>query len=887
VDRLRGWLLKLRVLRRREEVESELQQEIRFHIQMAVEKNLREGMSPRQARREAHRKFGGVERYRERSRESWGLRGLEDFVQDVRYAIRMLVKNPLFTVVASLTLALGIGANTALFSVVNGVLLAPLPFEDGHELAVLFTENAEQNQSRYFVSPQDFRDWRERQRTMEGLGAYWPHRVTVARSDGDPMALQGVLTSANYFEVLGARTAVGTLLDPTPEAYVGRAPVAILSHGLWQRAFGGDPTIVGRTVELDGDPLEVVGVLAAGAEWPRDGDIWYPMTFPFTIQNRYARWMSAIARVPGGTTVQAAEADLGRISDELAREFPDSNTGWGVEAVGMQELIVGDTRRSLILLLGATGLILLIASANVSNLLLSRAQVRGQEIAVRAAFGAGRWRIARQLITESMALATVGAVLGLALAWAGIRALLALAPVGVPRLETVQIDGTVLGVAAATTVVTALLFGLAPMVRMVRPDVAGTIKEGSRGSRGPRGNLLQNGFAVAQLALAVMVVVGAGLLVRSFDNLSSSSPGFVPSEEKIAFEVNLSNAAYEEDEQVTQFYDRLLTELEQRSEIRGATLVSSTPLGEIRDYNQNFNFLDRAVQSTEDPRAWFRQVDHRFFDLMGSAVVEGRGFNELDRMDSRGVAVINETLARQYWGEESPLGQRLGNVAFRFGPLGAIHKDSIEIVGVVSDMKFQGIKTAAEPAIFTPAAQSSIRRMTVIAEGVGGVDGVLESVRSVIRGLDPSLPIARVTTIETVVDDALSADRFGMLLLTAFGVLSLLLAAIGIYGVLAYGVEQRRREVGIRVAMGASRRDVLGLVLKDGTRMTVVGLGVGLLGAAAFSGVLRSQLFGVEARDPVIYFSVAAVLATVALLASLLPARRATRIDPIAALKDD
>ncbi len=807
-------------------------------------------------------------------------------MQDFKYAFRMMRMNPVFSAAAILTLALGIGASTALFSVVNGVLLSPLPFANGHELALVWTANRSLDQDHYLVSPQDFGSWTEQQQTFDGLAAYWRNRVTVSRADGDPTAMQSVLVSANFFEIMDVKPRVGRLFAAS-DGIPGQSSVAVLSHDIWQRMYGGDPAIVGRAIEVDGQPIEVVGVLEPGAEWPRDGEVWTSINFPWTIMSREARWLTAIGRVSDGGSLEAAQADMDQITTRLGQEFPGTNAGWSTELESLTHSIVGDTRRSLMLLLGATGLVLLIACANVSNLLLSRSEARSQEIAVRTAFGAGRARLARQLLTESMVMAGVGALLGVGLAYVGLRALVAVAPVGIPRLESVAIDGTVLAVAAGVTLLSVAIFGLAPLVKLLRPHLGTSIKEGARGSRGPRGSSLQSALVVTQLSLAVPVVVGAGLLVQSFENLSSSDPGFVASDAKLTFELELTQSSYPEDTDVMQFYDRFITNLRDQPRVLAATMVSSLPLQENRDFFQNFTTLDQAMDADADMRAYYRQVDAQFFEVMGTRVIDGRGFNAFDRMEAEGVAVINESLARLYWGEDSPVGQRLGNTRYQFGPLGSTFKDEVQIVGVVADVKFEGLRSEANPAIFMPYSQTSIRRMTIVAEGIGGTDGVLSAARTVLRGLDPSLAVSTVVPIERVMAAALSYDRFSMLLLGTFGVVALVLAAIGIYGVLAYGVERRVREVGIRIALGASGRAVLKLVMLDGVRMTLLGLAVGLGATFALSGAISSQLFGVGARDPAIYLGVAGALGAVAVLASFVPARRATRISPITALRQE
>ena len=538
-DLLRALRLRARALLRRGVAEDELGEELRFHIEMEAARLEREGLTPEEARRTALVLFGGVERFKEQTRDAWGTRIVEDTMQDLKYGLRMIVKNPVFSAVAIITLALGIGANTAIYTVVESVLLEPLPFEEPDELTLLWTRNDEQNQDKYMVSPMDFDDWRNMNRTFESMAASWPTTGTITEVGGDPTGVRVVYTTENFFGLLGATTLAGRTFaaDEGPES----TPVVILGHGFWERRFGADPSIVGRTITLDGDPLEVIGIVRPEHTFPAEADLWINMTWAMQIQSRYARWMSAVGRLRDDTELTTARSDLVALAARIESENPDSNRGWTVTMAGLHDEMVGDTRTALIVLLSATGLILLIACANVANLLLSRSEVRAREIAVRVAFGADRPRLVRQLITESLVLAGAGAALGLLIAKLSVGALLSLAPVTLPRERSITLDGSILLVVVIVSLLTGVLFGLAPIWRLLRGDVHSTLRDGARSTTGLGGHRLQNAFVVGQLAMAMMLVVGAGLLVQSFANIRAIDTGFQPSG-VLTFELDLATS---------------------------------------------------------------------------------------------------------------------------------------------------------------------------------------------------------------------------------------------------------------------------------------------------------------------------------------------------------
>ena len=881
-DLIRAARVRLRALLDPDAVERELEEEVRFHVDMEAARLEREGMDPAKARRAARMRFGGVERYTERTRDARSTRLVEDGMHDLKYAMRMLAKNPLFTGVAVLTLALGIGANTAIYTVVEALLLEPLPFRDSEELVALYMENEAEGQSRYMVSPMDFDDWRTQNRTFEAMAAYWPNTSTLTENDGNPTRMRVVHTTEDYFDVLGASPLMGRTF--TEADGPGSVEVVVLSHGFWQRRFGGDPSIVGQTVVMDGNPKEIVGVLRPEHTFPLDTDAWINMTWSMQIQSRFARWMSALGRLQDSEAIDASRADLGSLAARIAEENPASNTGWTTRVEYLHDELVGDTRTALWILLASTGLVLLIACANVANLLLSRSEVRAREIALRTAFGAGRLRLVRQLLTESLLLSGAGALVGLGLAWVGVRGLVASSPVALPREDAISLDGTVLLVVLGVSILTGVLFGMAPIARLVGSDVHGAIREGQRATGSASAQRVQNLFVVGQLALALMLVAGAGLLVRSFDNLRSVDAGF-SSSGILTMELDLPTSVAPNDTAVIEFYRQLQERIARLPGVEVVGDAASLPLGTDHDYVQPFQLDGLDTGADQEVRAAMRPVSPGFFDAMRTPVVEGRGLERTDELGSSGVAVVNEAFAARFFPNGQPIGSTFRNIGYRFGPLGAINVQDAEIVGVVRNVRYQGLRLEAQPSVYFSGFQSSIRRRTLTVRTTVEPASILPGVRDELSALSGQVALTNVRSMDDVVSSAQARDRFSTLLLSLFGLVALTLAAVGVYGVLAYAVAQRRNEVGIRMALGADRSDVRSMILKDGARLVGVGLGVGLLGALALSGVLATQLYQVDPRDPGVLATVAAILLVVGLLASYVPAWRATRVDPVVAMR--
>jgi predicted permease len=804
---------------------------------------------------------------------------METLLQDLRYAVRRLVRSPGFFLVTVLTLALGIGANSAIFSVVNAVLLRPLPYEEGDRLARVF--HVTDTGNRAVMSPANFRDVREQSRTLEELSFYYWFNPTLTGA-ADPVRLEGASIGAHFFEVMRAKPQLGRTFRPD-ENEPGRNRVVTLSHALWQQRFGSDPSVIGRTLVLGGEPYEIVGVMQEGFTYPGNRQLWTPLEYDAEFmadESRGAWYISAIGRLKPGATHEQAAREIATIGKRLEQAYPESNTNLGMASVSLLEVAVGDIRPTLLILLGAVGLVLLIACANMANLLLARAASREGEFAVRTALGAGRGRLLRQLLTESVILSLAGGTAGLLLAVWGIQLLVALQPQGIPRLDDVGLDATVLGFTAGIALLAGLFFGLIPAVQVTRSNLAGSIREGGRGALSGRGSARIRGtLVVAEMALSVMLLVGAGLLIRSFVRLQSVDPGF-RSEGTLAFSLSLPDAVYDTDPARHSFYERLIERLRTVPGVQASAAVSDLPMG------GSMNFLTFEVAGREPPRpgqepgAQILRATPDYFRAMGVPVVRGRPFVREDRQGTSPVVVINERAAQRFFPNQDPLGERITL---------ELNGDSVgrEVVGVVGDVKQSGLDAEPQPAIYVPQAQAPAGSMNVVVSTPLPPAAVAGAIKGEVRALDPNLPIDDLRPLRQVVAESVSQPRFYMLLLSIFAGVALTLTAIGIFGVISYAVTQRRREIGIRMALGADSASVLRLVVGGALVLAGIGVGVGLVGAAVGTRVLSGLLFGVEATDPLTFLGVATILLGVAFLASYLPARAASRVDPNIALRSE
>ena len=799
---------------------------------------------------------------------------MENLVKDVRYGARMLVKNPGFSIVAIIALALGIGANAAIFSVVNTVMLRSIPYPEPDRLMVL-RENKLPEFPEFSVSPGNFLDWQKQSTVFERLAAFNGASYNLV-SDTEPERLRGARVSAGLFEMLGAAPAYGrNFLDE--EDKEGHGNVVILSNALWKRRFASDPNIVGQQITLSASSYTVAGVMPAGFSFPdSETELWAPMAFTAQqAQQHGAHYISVIGRLKPGTSVEQARTEMTTIAGRLGEQYPDSDSGWGVNVFRMQEYDVRDIKPALLVLLGAVALVLLIACANVANLLLARAAARQKEVAIRSALGASRWRVVRQLLTESILLALVGGAVGLLLAVWGMDLLLALAPDDLPRVKEVALDGRVVAFTFSIATLTGVIFGIVPALQASNPNLNETLKEGGRGTTGVH-HRVRGSLVVTEVALALMLLIGAGLLIRSFYRLQQVNPGFIANN-ALAVTVSLPGKKYSKDEQQSAFFTQLL---ERVSPLPGVASVGATQSLPIQgDYILGFNIQGRPPDGPgEEPNTNYYAVTPDYFKAMGIPLLRGRLFTEQDRKGSPRVAIINEEMARKFFKDEDPLGKRInvtnGPQTFR------------EIVGIVGDVKQYGPAQPTTMQTYEPFLQNPFSGMTLVVRTEGNPTALASAIRSQVLSVDKDQPVARMRPLEQVLSESVAKQRFLMVLLTSFAAVALVLAAVGLYGVMSYAVTQRTHEIGIRMALGAQTGDVMKLVIGQGMVLALVGVGIGMVGAFILTRLLMASfLFSVGASDPVTFAIISVLLAAVALGASFVPARRAMKVDPMVALR--
>jgi predicted permease len=784
-----------------------------------------------------------------------------------------------FTTAAVLTLALGIGANATIFSAVRAVLLRPLPFPQSDQLTVIYEQNASQGETANEAAAETFRDWREQTSAFADL-AYWTYWGLALTGAGEPQEITVVRASASLFSVLGVSPALGRSFTQAEET-IGRDRVVVLSHALWSHDFGADPGIVGRDVTLDGEPYRVIGVMPAGFRFP-DSDgvgMWAPLALkPFELRSRSQRMFDVIGRLRDGFTLGQAQAELDGISKRLAAAYPATNAGWNALAVPANDLIAGSTRTPLLILFGAVGFVLLIACANVSNLLLARAASREQEIAIRIALGAARPRLIRQLLVESVLIATLGGALGVCVALWGIDLLRDLYSGNLPGWNPVRMDGAVLGFSVGLSLLTVLLAGLAPALHAAKPNLDAALRgAGGRSVAGGRRRIRQ-ALVVLEVALSLMLLAGAGLLLKSFVRVREMDPGFAP-QGLLSVSLYLPDTRYPDDKEQTAFFAALVDRVRNIPGVLSAGAVTTLPMNEVGiDHDIGVEVLGRPVAEGKSPRADFRIATPGYFETMEIPLIKGRVLGDQDREDAPRVAIVNQVFSDRLLPGEDPIGKRV-----RFGG----SRGDVEIVGVIGPVRHHGLDAEPRPEIYVPFRQLQYGGMTVVARTTGDPLQLAAPIKSEIFALDPGLPVARIATVTSLLSGSVAARRFNLLLLEGFATLALILAAVGIYGVISYNVSQRTRETGIRIALGARTTDVIGGVLRDGLGMTALGLAAGLLGAVALSRVLRGLLFEVTPGDPVALAGAAGLLLAVALVACTIPARRATRVDPIIALRSE
>jgi predicted permease len=792
---------------------------------------------------------------------------------DLRYGARTLAKSPAFAAVAVLSLALGIGANTAIFSVVDAVLLRPLPYRDPARLVAVLHDGWKP------VAPANFLDWREQNRTFEAMAAAQVWGPSLTGRDR-PEELHALRLSANMFRVLGVEPSLGrTFAEGEDEP--GRDRVVVLGDGIWRRRFGADPRIVGQTVTLDGESYTVVGVMPHGFQfapfWATKAELWSPLALGARASDRRGQSLRVFARLKDGVTREQAQADMEAINRRLAEAYPEANKGLTVSVDSLHEKAVGRARPALLLLLGAVGFVLLIACANVANLMLARGAARRKEMAVRLALGASRLRVVRQLLTESVMLALLGGAAGLLIAVWGVAALVALGPEVLPRAQGVGLDARVLSFTLALSVATGLLFGLAPALQTTKPDLNESLKDRSRGATaGRKRDRVRRLLVVAEVALSLVLLVGGGLMLRSFLRLTSVDPGFDP-RGVLTMTVPLNGSGHKTDAERAAFFEQLLTQVRALPGVKSASAINHLPLGGDV-WTLGFKVEGQPEPPPgQKPGAVYRVILPDYFRAMGAALVEGRDFDARDDARGAAVVIVNESLARAAWPGLDPLGKRI-TVSDETNPR--------EVVGVVRDLKQGEWAAEPKPEMYLPHAQAaSPSGMTLVVRAAGDPLKLAPAVQSRVWAIDKSLPVSGVMSMEEVISGAVGPQRLNALLLGVFAAAALLLAVVGIYGVMSYTVAERTHEIGLRMALGAEGRDVLRMVVGQGLALASVGLAVGLAGALALTRLMSGLLYGVSATDPLVFGGVALVLTLAALLASYLPARRATKVDPMVALR--
>ena len=873
--------------------EAEIVEELTQHIQDRYEEFVRGGATADEARRAALLELAesdvlaqGLRRVEGPARREQVAPGAPrranmfgDIWQDLRYGLRTLVKDPTFTAVAVVALALGIGANSAIFSVVNTVLLRPLPYKDPGRIVMIWEDNSRHGYPRDTPAPANFVDWRDQNKVFEAVAATADVSLNLT-GVGEPERLDGKRVSASLFPILGVGPQLGRWFTPE-EDQPGANHVVILSHGLWQRRFGSDPNVVGKALTMSGNSLSVVGVMPPGFQFPGDDvQFWIPIAFTQKeAARRGSHFLNVVARLKPGVTLEQAQAEMSAIAGRLQQQYPEQNTDLGAAVVPLHEQLVGNIKTALLVLLGAVGFVLLIACANVANLLLARAAGRQKEIATRVALGASRLRLIRQFLTESVLLAAIGGVFGLLLSVWGVRVLKTFIPPNISQAKEITVDLKVLLFTLLVSLLTGLVFGLAPATQATKFNLNETLKEGGRDSAaGSRGNRIRGALVVSEIALSLILLIGAGLLINSFVRLRNVDPGFKTGN-LLTMSVALPAQKYPDQARRVAFYEEMLRRVEALPGVRSAAITSQIPLVKQGDS------VGVQIEGRPEPRPGeeiiivTRVVSPHFLQTMGIQLLRGRTFGDEDKPDSPAVALVSDTMARRYWPGEDPVGKRLCP--------GRPEKDSdwVTVVGVVNDVRQFGLDVAVKPQMYLTYEQSAYfsPRNLVVSTNVEPTS-LAPTLRNTVWEIDRDQPVSNIRTMEDVLSESIARQRFSTLLLGVFGVVALVLAAVGVYGVMSYSVAQRTHEMGIRMALGAQEWDVLKLAVGQALKLVVIGVGVGLAASLALTRVMTSLLFGVSSTDPTTFVIISLVLIGAGVLASYVPARRATKVDPMIAL---
>lgn len=871
-------LRRLRALLQKGALEREMEEEIRLHVELETDELVRAGMHRDEARRRALVAFGGVERFKEEGREARGFQWLEDLVQDLRYAVRGLARSPGFAFAVIATLTLAIGANAAMFAVVNSVLLTPLPYRDADRLVMVREVDARRHM-RMSVSPPTAEEWRRDQRTFDGLTAIAEGESVVLLGEVGPERVEGAAVSADFFRVLGVPPVLGRGFRPDDDRR-GAGRVVVLSEALWRRRFGADRRIVGRFVRLGPDTYEVVGVAAGGFEYPLGAQLWIPLapTLGDGASARGAHFLRVVGRLAAGVEPARAEADLNAVQRRIA-ESDSSYAGFRTQVEPLRAQLVRGVRTPLLVLLAAVGCVLLIACANVTNLLLARAGARAREMSIRLAVGAGRRRLVRQLLTESLLFAAAGGAGGLLLAGWGVSGMRALGPDVLPRAGELRVSLDVLALTLLVTVLTGTAFGLAPALRASQLDLAGALRDGAAhlggGVRTPR---LRSVLVVAESALTIVLLIASGLLLNSLLHLLRVDPGFQP-EGVSTFQLALPPSRYSDGERAAAFFVQLRDRARALPGVRSVSLARNLPVSEQSMMSPVV--IEGRPQASGDEPVFVEQTlaDEGYFRTLGMRLVAGRGISEADAPGAPPVVVVNEALARRLFPGENAIGKRLSTM---FGP--SVMR---EVVGVVADVHHAGPAAAVPPQTYVPFAQSPEPYMTLAVKADGDPRTLVAGVRAAVLDLDPELPVDRVASLRALLSGTMARPRLYAFLLGGYALLALVLAAVGLYGVIAYSVAQRTHEIGVRVALGATTGGVMRAVLGQGLALAGAGMVLGLLGAFAVARVLRGLLFGVGPADLATYAAAAVLLLAVSVAACYVPARRAAKVDPMLALRNE
>ena len=883
---VRRLLSQTRVWRSPRQVDQDFDQELETHLDLLMEESVRRGMSPEEAKRAARIRLGGHTQLKETNRELHGLPAIETLLQDTRYAFRMLRKNPGFTAVAVLTLALGIGANTAIFSVVYAVLLKPLPYTNPEQLFTAFQANTQQGIAETGCSYLNFEEWSAQNHVFSEMAGNVAHQLTLT-GHAEPTVVNTSVVTPEFFALLDVKPVAGRIFFPQ-DGKQGAPPVVLVSEDLWRGRFGADPKIIGTSIDLDKRPFTVIGIIPAAFRTPffnTKQEVWIPLVqdpvFSARMPQRGSHLLPVIGRLKPGVSVAQAQAEMDAISGRLAAEFPAENSGWTVRLVPLQKEIVGDVKTGLLVLLGSVGLVLLIACANIANLLLTRATSRSKEIAVRTALGAGRTRIIRQLLSETAVLGLLGGAVGVALAYWGVKALSSLLPSSLPQMNPIRVDYFVLGFALLLSGIASCAFGLVPALFAANSNLQSSLREGGGRTGESRNRRRARSFlAAGEISLALVLLVAAGLLLRSFSKLMAVSPGF-DAQDIVKADISLPQFQYSKPQQWTAFSDELLARIQSDPGLQDSAIAVPRPIADLR-VTLPFDIVGSPAlsESAATSRTTsYVSISPGYFHVMSIPLLSGRLFDQRDIMSSPSVTIISKAMAQRYFPNQDPLGKR---IIFGFPPApGAMH----EIVGIVGDVRDDSLGQDPRPMVYVPYTQAPFWGANVVVKSTLSPSSVAATIRQEVQKIDKDLPVTDVAMMPDIIEASVAQPRFRTFLLGLFGAMALVLAATGIFGVISYSVSRRTNEIGIRVALGASRGTILRMVLRETLLLTFAGLAVGLPCALAASRLLGNMLFGISASDPATITIVAITLAVVAALAGYIPARRAMRVDPMVALR--